>query len=88
MDAFSPHPPDWIQGATHAVGFCCPNCHEPPTKADRAWLNRSAPVMDEHYRRRWQEFYQCRCSQVWWAWSSDRPPSPYQTPSSESSEPR
>jgi hypothetical protein len=29
----------------------------------------------ENHRRKWQEFYQCHCGCVWWAWSSDRPPS-------------
>ena len=75
MDAFSPYPPEWIQNATHAMSFCCPTCHNPPTKAQRAWLNRYAPVTDTLRRRRWQEFYDCECGTVWWAWSTDRPPS-------------
>lgn len=75
MDAFSPYPPEWIQNATHAMSFCCPTCQNPPTKAQRAWLNRYAPVTDSLQRRRWQEFYDCECGTVWWAWSTDRPPS-------------
>ncbi|MGB2925906.1 MAG: hypothetical protein WBB82_11450 [Limnothrix sp.] len=78
MDAFSPRPPEWIKNATHAMDFCCPNCDETPLKAERAWLNRYAPVTDSLHRRRWQEFYQCQCGSIWWAWSTDRPPSPYQ----------
>ncbi len=73
MDAFSPNPPLWTKTATHALEFCCPNCRAPAKKAQRAWINRRAPVMGEDYRRKWQEFYQCECNQVWWAWSSDRP---------------
>ncbi|MFH7030348.1 MAG: hypothetical protein ACHBN1_34585 [Heteroscytonema crispum UTEX LB 1556] len=28
---------------------------------------------ENNHRRKWQEFYQCHCGTVWWAWSSDRP---------------
>lgn len=76
MDAFSPYPPDWTKTAVHAIGFCCPRCNQGPASAQKVWLNRRAPVMAEDYRRKWQEFYQCECDGVWWAWSSDRPPSP------------
>jgi hypothetical protein len=79
MDAFSPYPPEWIKNARHALAFHCPSCQALPHDAQRAWLNRYAPVTDALYRRRWQEFYECQCGTVWWAWSSDRPPSPYQT---------
>ena len=75
MDAFSITPPDWTGTATHALQFCCPRCRTPATQAVRVWINRRAPVLGENYRRKWQEFYQCECDQVWWAWSSDRPPS-------------
>ncbi|BAW96636.1 hypothetical protein NIES970_15740 [[Synechococcus] sp. NIES-970] len=78
MDAFSPYPPAWIKNASHALSFHCPSCEALPHDAQRAWLNRYAPVTDALHRRRWQEFYECRCGTVWWAWSSDRPPSPYQ----------
>ena len=75
MDAFSATPPAWTQPATHALDFCCPRCRAPASKAVQVWINRRAPVMGEDYRRKWQEFYQCECDHVWWAWSSDRPPS-------------
>lgn len=75
MDAFSATPPAWTKPATHALDFCCPSCRASASKAVRVWINRRAPVMGEDYRRKWQEFYQCECDRVWWAWSSDRPPS-------------
>lgn len=74
MDAFSPTPPDWTTTATHALTFCCPNCRAKADRAKRVWINRNAPVTDYDRRRKWQEFYQCQCDRVWWAWSSDRPP--------------
>ena len=75
MDAFSPTPPAWTNTATHALEFCCPSCRAPVTAAQRVWINRRAPVLGDNSRRKWQEFYQCQCELVWWAWSSDRPPS-------------
>ncbi len=76
MDAFSPTPPTWTDTATHALTFCCPVCKQLPSTAVRVWMNRYAPVLSETYHRKWQEFYQCQCTEVWWAWSTDRPPSP------------
>ena len=73
MDAFSPNPPKWTNTATHAMEFCCPSCRNSAASAQRVWLNRRAPVLGENRQRKWQEFYQCECSKVWWAWSSDRP---------------
>ncbi|PSO52454.1 MAG: hypothetical protein BRC40_11020 [Cyanobacteria bacterium QH_8_48_120] len=75
MDAFQSTPPEWTETAIHALEFCCPSCRASSQKAQRVWINRRAPVMGEYYRRKWQEFYQCECGTVWWAWSSDRPPS-------------
>ena len=75
MEAFSPTPPAWTEQAVHALNFCCPRCGASSYQAQRVWINRRAPVLSEDYRRKWQEFYQCECNQVWWAWSSDRPPS-------------
>ncbi|AFY77753.1 MAG: hypothetical protein IGR93_14990 [Hydrococcus sp. C42_A2020_068] len=75
MDAFSPTPPGWTETAVHALDFSCPRCRASAIKAQRVWINRRAPVIGEDYRRKWQEFYQCKCGQVWWSWSSDRPPS-------------
>ncbi|MFE1743874.1 hypothetical protein [Coleofasciculus sp. H7-2] len=75
MEAFDSVPPQWIESAIHAHEFCCPACRASSRKAQRVWLNRRSPVMTEDYRRKWQEFYQCECNCVWWAWSSDRPPS-------------
>ena len=75
MDAFSPTPPPWTQTALHALQFCCPRCGTPAAEAQQVWINRRAPVFEENYRRKWQEFYQCQCTQVWWAWSTDRPTS-------------
>lgn len=73
MDAFAPTPPEWTKTAIHAYEFCCPNCHSSSLEAVQVWINRRSPVMTEEYRRKWQEFYQCHCGYVWWAWSSDRP---------------
>lgn len=74
MDAFSPVPPEWTAEATHAFGFCCPHCRASVQDSKLVWLNRRSPVLTENGRK-WQEFYQCQCGKVWWAWSSDRPPS-------------
>jgi hypothetical protein len=77
MDAFNPAPPEWTQTATHVLKFCCPSCGAAAGEAERVWLNRYAPVTGDNHRRKWQEFYYCHCGKVWWAWSSDRPPSPF-----------
>jgi hypothetical protein len=77
MDAFDPTPPEWSQPAIHAYEFCCPNCRATSVEAERVWLNRRSPVFTEDHRRKWQEFYKCSCGCAWWAWSSDRPPSPF-----------
>ncbi|NJO77468.1 MAG: hypothetical protein HC827_02420 [Cyanobacteria bacterium RM1_2_2] len=74
MDAFALTPPDWTESALHAREFCCPTCCALSTEAEQVWLNRRAPVFTEDHRRKWQEFYRCTCGTVWWAWSSDRPP--------------
>ncbi len=76
MEAFEPIPPEWISTAVHAQAFCCPACGGSPLQAEKVWVNRRSPVFTEDYRKKWQEFYQCQCGRVWWAWSSDRPPSP------------
>lgn len=78
MDAFTPNAPEWTKTAIHAIAFCCPSCHGDANQAQKVWINRYAPVITENYSRKWQEFYQCQCGKVWWAWSSDRPASPYQ----------
>jgi hypothetical protein len=75
MEAFNPTPPQWIKTAVHSLDFRCPHCNESVHEAQQVWINRRAPVMDENYRRKWQEFYRCQCGQAWWAWSNDRPPS-------------
>ncbi|MEO6863378.1 MAG: hypothetical protein ABI180_17865 [Microcoleus sp.] len=75
MEAFAPHPPEWTAAAVHATEFCCPKCAASCTDAHEVWINRRSPVYTESNRRKWQEFYRCSCSAVWWAWSSDRPPS-------------
>ncbi|NET60395.1 MAG: hypothetical protein F6K47_30900 [Symploca sp. SIO2E6] len=75
MEAFTLVPPQWTKSATHALAFCCPNCQAPSVNAKRVWINRHSPVITEDYSKKWQEFYFCNCSTVWWAWSSDRPPS-------------
>ncbi|NJN86074.1 MAG: hypothetical protein HC881_06835 [Leptolyngbyaceae cyanobacterium SL_7_1] len=74
MDAFNPTPPLWTQSAIHAWSFCCPTCRALTADAKQVWINRRSPVFMEDHRRKWQEFYQCQCGTVWWAWSSDRPP--------------
>lgn len=76
MEAFDPIPPTWTEAAVHALLFCCPTCGASSRDAQRVWLNRRSPVYMEDYRRKWQEFYHCSCGCPWWAWSSDRPPSP------------
>jgi hypothetical protein len=76
MEAFDPIPPDWTQAAIHAHHFGCPRCGATTKAATRVWINRRSPVYTENHRRKWQEFYTCgECEAVWWAWSSDRPPS-------------
>lgn len=75
MDAFSPVPPEWTKSATHTTGFCCFSCGASSKDAELVWINRRSPVLTEDYRKKWQEFYQCQCGRVWWAWSNDRPPS-------------
>ncbi len=74
MDAFSPFPPTWTKDAVHAQPFGCPACGAGSREAKQVWLNRRAPVFTDGRKRKWQEFYQCECDSVWWAWSSDRPP--------------
>ncbi|MBD1938145.1 hypothetical protein [Microcoleus sp. FACHB-68] len=75
MDAFEPTPPEWTSQGIHAHEFCCPNCKASAMEAQGVWINRRSPVYTEDHRRKWQEFYQCQCGCVWWAWSNDRPPS-------------
>ncbi len=75
MDAFQPHPPLWTNQAVRAFTFCCPTCGTAAAGAKAVWINRRSPVYGEDRRRKWQEFYWCECGTVWWAWSSDRPPS-------------
>lgn len=75
MDAFAPTPPEWTNKAIHAHEFYCPTCRASSREAEKVWLNRRSPVMTPDYRRTWQEFYQCNCGCVWWAWSNQRPPS-------------
>ncbi len=77
MEAFSPIAPQWTREAVRSFTFTCPRCNASPREAKRAWLNRYAPVTTEDNRRKWQEFYMCECEQVWWAWSNERPPSPF-----------
>lgn len=77
MEAFAPIPPDWTQAATHAHEFRCPACHCTCMEAERVWINRRSPVYTEDYRKKWQEFYHCQCGSVWWAWSTERPPSEF-----------
>jgi hypothetical protein len=74
MEAFALIPPEWTNRAVHAYEFCCPKCHASSLEATKVWINRRSPVTTENYRRKWQEFYHCNCNYVWWAWSSDRPP--------------
>ncbi|MFB2839743.1 hypothetical protein [Floridanema evergladense] len=77
MEAFAPVPPEWTEKATHAQNFCCPTCEATSMEAQRVWINRRSPVYTEDYRKKWQEFYHCRCGTVWWAWSTERPPSEF-----------
>ncbi|OUC12753.1 MAG: hypothetical protein B0A82_20435 [Alkalinema sp. CACIAM 70d] len=72
MDAFSLVPPLWTEAAVHARGFQCPTCAKSPREAKQVWLNRRSPVYTDDGRK-YQEFYQCDCTTVWWAWSTDRP---------------
>lgn len=72
MDIFDPNPPEWTYPAIHAHRFCCPTCQASNVEAGQVWLNRRAPVFTDGYQKKWQEFYQCQCGCVWWAWSSDR----------------
>ncbi|MCM0592297.1 MAG: hypothetical protein HEQ35_25595 [Gloeotrichia echinulata IR180] len=74
MDAFAPVPPEWTNQAIHAYKFCCPSCNSSSREAVQVWINRRSPVLTEAHGRKWQEFYNCQCGFVWWAWSSDRPP--------------
>ncbi len=80
MEAFAPTPPEWTNQAIHAHRFHCPNCHSSSLEATQVWINRRAPVTTDLYRRKWQEFYHCQCGYVWWAWSSDRPPTNLKKP--------
>lgn len=75
MDAFAPIPPEWTKKAVHAYHFCCPTCYASPLEATQVWINRRSPVYTPENRRKWQEFYYCKCGCPWWGWSSDRPPS-------------
>ena len=77
MDAFAPIPPDWTDKAIHAHEFHCPSCRASCMEAVRVWINRRSPVYTEDYRKKWQEFYECSCGMVWWAWSNERPPSEF-----------
>jgi hypothetical protein len=75
VEAFEPTPPEWTESAVHAAIFQCPKCGATSKAAQQVWINRRSPVYTEDRRRKWQEFYRCECEAVWWAWSSDRPPS-------------
>jgi hypothetical protein len=77
MEAFSPTPPSWRELATHAEGFCCPNCRASSTAATAAWIDRRSPVFIENRKRKWQEFYLCECSRAWWGWSDERAPNEF-----------
>ncbi|MBW4568951.1 MAG: hypothetical protein KME31_13285 [Tolypothrix carrinoi HA7290-LM1] len=74
MEAFALIPPEWTNQGIHAHKFCCPKCGASSLEAEKVWINRRSPVLTEQRRRKWQEFYNCNCGCVWWAWSSDRPP--------------
>ena len=74
MDVFAKVAPQWTNQATLAFELCCPKCGSSSREAEKVWLNRYAPVITEGYGRKWQEFYYCKCSHVWWAWNNDRPP--------------
>ena len=73
MEAFAPIPPKWTESSVHAYQFCCPTCNASSSEAQEVWINRQSPVFTEDYRKKWQEFYHCKCGTSWWAWSSDRP---------------
>ncbi|GGA30803.1 hypothetical protein [Okeania sp. KiyG1] len=77
MEAFSPTPPEWTESSIHVFQFSCPKCGAGTIDAQAVWINRRSPVYGENSRRKWQEFYHCKCGCSWWAWSSDRPPSKY-----------
>ena len=77
MEAFSPTPPQWTESSIHVFEFSCPKCGASTIDAQAVWINRRSPVYGENSRRKWQEFYHCKCGCSWWAWSSDRPPSKY-----------
>lgn len=72
MDAFLPEPPEWTEKATHGFQFHCPSCKAKSIEASKVWLNRRSPVTDPNLKRKWQEFYLCRCGVAWWAWSNER----------------
>ena len=57
------------------LSFVVPLAAPLAAKQKKVWINKRAPVFTPDHRRKWQEFYQCHCGCVWWAWSSDRPPS-------------
>jgi len=84
MDAFALTPPPWTEPALHAFEFRCPKCGETSQEAEAVWINRRSPVFTLDHRRKWQEFYKCNCGAAWWAWSSDRPPNPFESPESDS----
>jgi len=84
MEPFAPIPPEWTNQAIHASQFCCPSCRASSLEAAEVWLNRRSPVLTENHRRKWQEFYHCNCGYVWWAWSSDRPPTNLSSPDENS----
>lgn len=88
MDAFTPLSPRWTEKAVHAYQFCCPTCGATNAEAQAVWINRRAPVYTQHHKRKWQEFYYCQCGTVWWAWSTDRPPSDLVREQEPSEEPR
>jgi hypothetical protein len=88
MEAFSPTPPDWRERATHAEGFCCPQCRASSSEATAVWLDRRSPVYIENRKRKWQEFYLCQCDTAWWGWSNEREPNEFadRTPYNEDSD--
>ncbi|MBE9077511.1 hypothetical protein IQ241_09400 [Romeria aff. gracilis LEGE 07310] len=87
MEAFTPLPPHWTEKAVHAHQFCCPACGASNNESQAVWVNRRAPVYTHNHKRKWQEFYHCQCDAVWWAWSTDRPPSDLMRDSEASEEP-
>ncbi|MEM6838336.1 MAG: hypothetical protein AAF609_15940 [Cyanobacteria bacterium P01_C01_bin.120] len=87
MNPFSLTPPNWVEGAVHAHGFCCPRCGADVSKSQAVWINRRSPVYTHAHRRKWQEFYQCGdCEAAWWVWSSDRPPTDWSGRKEESTD--